>query len=224
MSPESLQTPATTQGVEKPLLRGVLHQYSAFIALGAGAVLAVAAPTARASWAVVAFSASLVMLFGVSATYHRVHWRPVARARMRRADHASIFVLIAGTTTPVALLGMPEPAGSTMLAYVSLGALVGVLQTIFWIRAPKVVTAALAVAVGWTVVPFWSDFSAALTGFQLNWVIAGGVVYTLGAAAYALKKPNPLPKWFGYHEVFHLCTVVAAVMHFVAIYSIVLGP
>ena len=101
------------------------------------------------------------------------------------------------------------------------GAALGVLQTLFWIRAPKVVTALLAIACGWCVVPYWSEAKAALTDFQMRWLVAGGVVYSVGAVFYAIKKPNPIPGVFGYHEMFHLCTLIAAVMHFMSVASII---
>jgi hemolysin III len=207
--------------VDKPRLRGVLHEHAAGVALGAGAVLIAVAPSPRAAWAAAGFTFSLVLLYAVSAIYHRVHWSPVARARMRRADHASIFVLIAGTYTPIVVVGLPPGIGNRMLLLVWVGALLGVLQTIFWIKAPKVITALLCVAIGWVVIPYWSDATAALTSLELGCVFAGGVVYTVGALCYAAKRPNVVPGWFGYHEMFHLCTIIAAVLHFITIFSII---
>lgn len=208
---------------EKPLLRGWLHQCGAFTALGAGLMLASVAPTTRAALAALGFTASFVLLFGVSATYHRVTWSPEARAWMRRADHASIFVLIAGTYTPIALVGLPAAFGNRLLAVVWIGALIGVIQTLFWIRAPKVIPVILAIALGWCVVPYWSEARAALTAFQLGWLVVGGVFYTVGALFYAAKRPNPIPAVFGYHEMFHLCTIIAAVFHFMSVQSIIRG-
>jgi hemolysin III len=202
---------------EKPLLRGWLHQCAAFTALGAGLMLASVAPTTRAMLAALGFTASFVLLFGVSATYHRVTWSPAARAWMRRADHASIFVLIAGTYTPIAIAVLPPSLGQTLLAVAWGGALVGVVQSLFFIHAPKWVVAAIAVAVGWSVVPFWSEARAALHDREMGLIFAGGVAYTLGAVAYALKRPVLSPRVFGYHEVFHAFTLVGATLHFIAI-------
>jgi hemolysin III len=207
----------------KPLLRGWLHQCAVFVAVGAGAVLTAVAPTARASLAAVGFTASFVLLFGVSATYHRINWSPAARAWMRRADHASIFVLIAGTYTPIALVGLPSAFGNRLLAIVWAGAAVGVLQTLFWIHAPKFIPVVLAVALGWVIVPYWSEAQEALSTRQLGLLLAGGIFYTVGALFYAAKRPNPVPAIFGYHEMFHLCTIIAAVLHFMSVQSIIRG-
>lgn len=202
---------------DKPLLRGVLHQVAAVVALVAGVVLASSSPSSRGMWAAAGFTASLVTLFTVSAIYHRVNWRPEARARMRRADHASIFVLIAGTYTPIALTALPADVGRTLLTIVWVGAAVGIVKSLFFIKAPKWVAAVLAVGLGWAVVPFWSEARAALHDREMALIFLGGVAYTLGAVAYALKRPVLSPRVFGYHEVFHAFTLVGAGLHFIAI-------
>ncbi|HYO64792.1 MAG TPA: hemolysin III family protein, partial [Archangium sp.] len=167
------------------------------------------------------FAFSLVTLFTVSATYHRVNWSAPARAWMRRMDHASIFILIAGTYTPVALIGLPEAIGNSLLRAIWAGALLGVLQSLFWVNAPKAITAALAVGVGWTLVPYMGEAYRSLGARQLALILAGGVAYTAGALAYASKRPNPRPGVFGYHEVFHALTIVGAVLHFIAVLLLV---
>ena len=202
---------------EKPRFRGVLHQWAALGALVAGVVLIFLAQDTRAAAAVGIFAVSLVVLFAVSAVYHRVNWSAVARARMRRLDHASIFILIAGTYTPVAVLALPPEAGHSLLLAAWGAALLGILQSIFWIRAPKVISALLAVAVGWTVIPYWGAVRASLSPGELALIAAGGIAYTLGAAAYALKRPNPWPGVLGYHEVFHALTIIGATLHFTAV-------
>jgi hemolysin III len=204
----------------KPLLRGVFHQCAAFVALGAGAVLVPFCPTQKSRWAAGVFAASLVWLFAVSATYHRVNWSDEARARMRRLDHASIFVLIAGTYTPIALLGLPG-GGLGLLLAAWVGAFIGVLSSVFWLKAPKVFLAGLCVAVGWTLLPYLGDLRRNLDSQALGWVMAGGIPYTLGALAYATKRPNPVPAVFGYHEVFHALTLVGASCHFAAVVRLV---
>lgn len=206
---------------QKPLLRGVLHQWAAVAALAGGIVLTAMAPTGRAAAAAGLFALSLFTLFTVSATYHRPTWGAVGRARMRRADHSSIFVLIAGTYTPVCLLALPPEAGRMLLIVVWTGAVVGVLQSLFWITAPKALTAVLALAVGWSIAPFFGEARASLTTAELLLIVVGGVFYSFGAVAYAAKRPNPNPRVFGYHEVFHACTLVAAVLHFAAVMSLV---
>ena len=144
----------TAAAPAKPKLRGVLHQWAACAAAGAGAVLVGSAQSLRVAAAAGVFAASLIVLFAVSAVYHRVNWSAAARERMRRMDHASIFVLIAGTYTPVAILALPPEAGHSLLLAAWGAALLGILQSLFWIRAPKAVSAVLAVAVGWTIIPY----------------------------------------------------------------------
>ncbi|WP_163992250.1 PAQR family membrane homeostasis protein TrhA [Pyxidicoccus caerfyrddinensis] len=209
------------RAAEKPKLRGVLHQFAAASALGAGGVLVSMAPTPRAAAAAALYAFSLVVLFSVSATYHRVDWSPRGRTWMRRMDHASIFILIAGTYTPVALLGVTGAAGDSLLLAIWCGALVGVLQSLFWVGAPKVITAALAVAVGWTLVPYLEDARRALGFTELSLILAGGVAYTTGAIAYALKRPDLRPGVFGYHELFHALTLVGAGLHFAVVLRLV---
>lgn len=205
----------------KPRLRGVLHQFAAPGALGAGVVLVSMAPGPRSATAAALYALSLVVLFAVSATYHRVDWSTRARAWMRRMDHASIFILIAGTYTPVALIGLPEASGNSLLVAIWCGALLGVAQSLFWVQAPKVLTAVLAVAVGWTLVPYFGEVRQALGTSELVLIFAGGVAYTAGALAYALKRPDLKPGVFGYHEFFHALTLVGAALHFAAVLRLV---
>jgi len=213
---------AAAEPLVKPSLRGVLHQGAAVVAVVVAVVAVVVAPHQRGMLAGLCFAASLFTLFAVSATYHRVHWKtPEARAWMRRADHASIFILIAGTYTPIVLCGLPREIGNQMLGIVWVGALVGVLQSLFWINAPKFVAAVLAVALGWSITMHWTETRAALTATELAMLVAGGVVYTIGALVYALKRPALWPKTFGYHELFHACTLVAAAMHAWVVYAVI---
>ncbi len=217
-SSEPLDAPS-----RKPRLRGVLHHWAAMAALAAGAVLTFMAPTGRAMVGAAIFATSLFTLYGVSAAYHRPTWGPRARAWMRRLDHASIFILIAGTYTPVSLLALPAETGPKVLALAWGGAAVGVLQSLFWIRAPKFVVAVAAVAVGWSVVPHFGALRAGLSLGAFSLLLAGGILYTLGALAYATKRPNPRPGVFGYHEVFHALTIVAGALHFACVLMLVKG-
>ncbi|MBI2375969.1 MAG: hemolysin III family protein [Deltaproteobacteria bacterium] len=200
----------------KPRLRGRVHQVSFFLAVLAGVVLFahVTRPAARAACAV--YVASLVGLLGTSALYHRVDWSDVARRRMRRLDHAAIFVLIAGTYTPIAMTLPPEEA-HRVLVFAWVGAVLGAIRAIFWIGAPKGLVAALALLMGWFVVGYLPAIHSA-TGATVTLLIgAGGALYTAGALIYAFKRPNPWPATFGYHEIFHSLVVVAAAAHFVAV-------
>jgi hemolysin III len=157
----------------------------------------------------------------ISAVYHRCTWQPRARMWMRRADHASIFLLIGGTYTPVALLCLDPPTNWQLLGWVWAGASVGILASLFWPNAPKFVGAALALAVGWTIVPYFSRIVVNLTGAELALIVVGGLAYTVGAIVYALKRPNPWPRTYGYHEIFHTLTLVGAALHMAAVISIV---
>ena len=200
----------------KPLLRGVLHEVSAVVAAVAGLILVVTAPSSRAAWAGGVYAASLVTLFSVSALYHRVNWQPAARAWMRRADHASIFVLIAGSYTPFALLSMPPAAGNRLLLLSWGGAIIGVVPSLFWPSKPKWLMAVACVALGWLGVPMWMDAASTIDPVVSLLLVVGGVFYSIGALFYALKRPALWPATFGYHELFHACTIVAAALHFSA--------
>jgi hemolysin III len=200
--------------LDKPQWRGVMHQVGFFVALLGGALLVALTPTARAACAV--YAVSLAAMLGASAAYHRPNWPPKQRVWMRRLDHAAIFILIAGTATPFAL-ALHGAARVHFLGLMWGGAGVGVMRALFWIQAPKVLVAVLALALGWAATPFLPTIAAALGTATIAWLAAGGVAYTLGALAYAFKRPNPWPARFGYHEVFHALVVVAAVCHFVAV-------
>jgi hemolysin III len=208
----------------KPLLRGHLHQAAFFTALGACLMLIDKAsqnpqtsqhPQLLTGTAIYAFS--LITLFGVSALYHRPQWSPELRMRMRRLDHASIFVLIAGTFTPVCLIGIQGSVAAKLLIRVWAAATVGIFQSLFWVRAPKWFSALLCLAVGWLVFPYLPDVRAALPSASVDLLVAGGLIYTLGAVVYIIKKPDPWPHVFGYHEIFHLIVVIAATLHFIVI-------
>ena len=205
----------------KPALRGVLHQWAAVFALGAGTGLVALAPTPTARLAVAVYSTSLALLFTVSAVYHRFDWPNDVRMWLRRADHASIFLLIGGTYTPVALLAIGGADARQLLTLVWCGAALGILVSLLWPGAPKFVGAVIAVAVGWTIVPYVGALARALHPAELWLIVLGGVAYTVGALVYAMKRPDPWPRTFGYHEIFHALTLVGAGLHLAAVLSIV---
>jgi hemolysin III len=205
----------------KPRWRGVQHQWAAAFAAGAGITLVALAPTPHARLAAAIYAASLTLLLTVSGVYHGGQWRHAPRMWLRRADHASIFLLIGGTYTPVAMLGLDVETGRHLLIAIWSGVALGVLVSMFWPGAPKFVSAAIAVAVGWTIVPYFDELRRALGATELWLIAAGGVAYTLGALVYAFKKPDPWPASFGYHEVFHALTLVGAGLHLAAVMLLV---
>ena len=211
---------AIADSPQKPLLRGVSHQVAFFIAVVGTVGLLFLATGSRDLWGAGIYGASLSVLFGTSALYHRIHWRPAARAWMRRLDHSAIFVLIAGTFTPLAL--HLASGGTLALSLIWGGALIGILQSLFWVHAPKALVAILAVALGWSMIPFLADLRALLGPVGISLVTAGGVLYSAGALVYAKKRPDPAPRVFCYHEVFHAMVVGAAICHFIAV-ALVLG-
>jgi hemolysin III len=199
---------------EKPLLRGVSHEIAAFAALAAWIGLTLAAPSPRARAAGSIYGATLLALFTVSALYHRPTWAPRARLFWRRLDHSAIFLLIAGTYTPFCLL-LGGSAGRALLAVVWTGAAAGVVQSVAWPTAPKPLVAVVYVVLGWVVIPVLPALRLQLGAPFIGLLAAGGIAYSLGAAVYALRRPDPFPRVFGYHEVFHALVVAAAVLHFV---------
>ncbi len=202
----------------KPRLRGVSHEWAFFVSLFLGAGLILAAKTPKATLAVAIYAVSLSALFGTSALYHRVNWRrPSSRRWMRRLDHSMIFLLIAGTYTPFALLVLHGTLATAILVAVWAGALAGSIVEMIWIEAPKWVTALIYLSLGWVAVvafpALWNDLGVAGTLL----VAAGGLLYTLGAIVYATQRPDPNPAVFGYHEIFHLLVIAAAAAQFGAI-------
>ena len=211
---------------QKPRLRGVSHEWAFFVSLGAGGALVAAAPTPRATLAVAIYAASLSALLGVSALYHRVDWqRPEIRRWMRRLDHSMIFLLIAGTTTPFAVLVLDGPWAKALLIAVWAGAAAGIVVELIWVEAPKWVTTIIYLSVGWIgALGFPGIVVSAGVGAGAL-IAAGGVLYTTGAIVYARQRPDPNPAVFGYHEIFHLLVIAAAAAHFaaVAIYALPAG-
>ncbi len=206
----------------RPLLRGVFHQYAFFVALVAGLALVLVADSLREQLAMWIYAVALAAMFGVSALYHRVTWRsPRVRTWMRRLDHSTILLLIAGTYTPFALLAFDGWVADTVLVVVWVGAAAGLVLNLLWVDAPKWLTALVFILLGWVGVialPELVDVGIAPTVL----VFTGGALYTLGAIAYAIRRPDPIPHVFGYHEIFHVLVVLAAATHFVAIAAFVL--
>jgi hemolysin III len=195
----------------------VFHLYAFVVFVALGAVLVAIAPGGRERLAAAVFCGCLVLTFGVSALYHRVAWRPAARRVIRRLDHASIYLLIAGTYTPYGLLVLSGAWRFSILGVVWIGAALAIAQRLLWLDAPRWVPVAAGIFLGWVgivAVPQIVDASG-LSGTVL--VAAGGVLYTLGAVVYAVQRPDFIPTVFGFHELFHVLTVLAASCQFAAI-------
>ncbi len=201
----------------KPKLRGWLHAGAFPVVVAAGIVLIALAGTPRARVAAAVFGLTAALLFGTSALFHRGKWSPRAFRILRRLDHANIFLIIAGSYTPFAVLVLPEGRGRTLLWIVWLGALAGIAFRVFWIGAPRWLYTPVYVALGWVAVFYLPEFFRGGGVAVAVLILVGGVLYSLGALIYGLKRPNPSPRWFGFHEVFHALTVAAFVVHYVAV-------
>ena len=200
----------------KPRLRGVFHEGAFYLALVLAVPLALTAEPGRARTSAIVFSACLAGCFGASALYHRPTWTPLRRAWLARLDHAGIYLLIAGTYTPFGLLVLSPGWAIPVLSVVYAGAAAAILVKLCWVRAPKVLSALIGLALGWVGVVACTQLAkVGATGLTL--VIAGGALYTLGAIVYATRRPDPRPAVLGYHEIFHLCTIAAAACQYVAI-------
>lgn len=210
-------------GEIKPTWRGWIHAGTFPVAVVAGIVLISVAQGAPAKWASAVFMVSSLLLFGNSAVYHRFDWQPKTRAILRRIDHANILLLIAGTYTPIAVLALPPSKGWLLLALVWGGALLGILFRVFWLGAPRWLYVALYLLLGWAAVMYLFDLMQANVAMMVL-VIVGGLLYSAGAAVYATKKPNPWPGRFGFHEIFHVCTVLAFLCHWTGALLIALDP
>ena len=209
---------------ELPRLRGVLHRYAFFAALVAGIVLVALADDGRAQLASSLYAVTLAGMFGASALYHRIRWSSASvRVWIRRLDHSAILLLIAGTYTPFALLAFEGALATALLALVWGGAAAGMLLNLAWVGAPRWLAAPVYVVLGWVGVAALPQLFSSAGAFVAVLVIVGGGLYTLGALAYALRRPDPAPAVFGYHEVFHLLVTVAAVVQYVAVSFVVLG-
>ena len=209
----------------KPHLRGWLHLATAPLALAAGIVLIVLSPDATTRIGSAVFAATALVLFTVSAVYHRGTWSPGTLSVLKRFDHCNIFLLIAGSLTPFALLLLDGADRWVMLAISWGGALAGVAMKVLWKGAPRWLSAPIYIALGWAPVFFFGDFVAgALDRYGSSMgtavmvlVAVGGALYTVGGVVYGTKRPNPWPRWFGFHEVFHTFTILAFVTHYVGV-------
>jgi hemolysin III len=205
-----------------PRLRGVFHEYAFFAFAGLGVALVATAPGPRERLAGAVFGATLIASFGVSALYHRITWRPPLRRLMRRLDHAAIYLLIAGTYTPYGLLVLEGAWRFTILGIVWIGAAAAIVLKVVWVDGPKWLSAVLGIGLGWAGVVAAPQIYDSVGFWAILLLLAGGVAYTFGAVVYARRRPDPVPAVFGYHEIFHVLTIVAALCNFAAIAFFVL--
>jgi hemolysin III len=207
----------TVEQLLKPRLRGVFHFYAFLVAVALGVLLVVLAPGGSATVAAAIYATAVCGLFGVSALYHRGHWSPAANRWMRRLDHSMIFIFIAASFTPVALLALDSALGTVILAIVWGGAAAGVILKLVWISAPKWLSALLYLTLGWIALAITPALWQELGWLSVVAVGFSGLLYTAGAIIYALERPNPWPLTFGFHEVFHVLVIAAAATHYAVI-------
>jgi len=205
----------------KPKLRGWIHAGTFPLALAAGIVLVALAPGGKARIGAVIFASTAVMLFGTSAVYHRGTWSASVQSLLKRMDHSNIFLIIAGTYTPFALLLLPPQQTRSLLLIAWIGAIGGVLFRVFWVTAPRWLYTPIYVALGWVAVFYLKPLYEAGGAAVVILIAVGGLLYTLGAVVYGTKRPNPSPRWFGFHEIFHVLTVAAFVVHYIAVSMVV---
>ena len=210
----------TLAGPTKPHLRGWSHAGATVTAITLCPIVIVLSPGARASAAI--FTAAIIFLFGISATYHRFRWGTRMEAVMKRLDHSMIFVAIAATYTPIGAVVLPDGPGTLILRVVWIGAAAGIFTQLFWPHAPRPILVTLYISVGWAALLVIDDIWRAMgvAGFVL--MLLGGLLHTIGAVIYATKRPNPWPRWFGFHEVFHVFVIAAIAVHYVMIATIAL--
>lgn len=201
----------------KPKLRGVLHAATWPLAFFGFLVMLVVADSIKVRAGVAVFMVSALLLFGTSAVYHVGFWSDTNKARWKRADHANIFVLIAGSYTPFALLLLDERNAWILLTLVWASTILGVLFRVFWVGAPRWLYVPLYIAMGWAAIFWIGDFKDAGGTAVLTLIAVGGGLYTLGALVYGFKWPNPWPNWFGFHEVFHSLTIAAFIVHYIGV-------
>ena len=207
----------------KPALRGHFHQAMFFVVLGAGVPLIYNSQGLTTRVSVSLYVVCALLTFGISAVYHRITWSTGARAIWRKLDHAGIYLMIAGTFTPVAMLGLSAASARACLMTIWIVALAGIIQSIFFVNIPKIVSALIYLIAGYLIVPYMGELQQNIGSANIWLLVAGGVAYTLGALCYALKRPVLDPRWFGYHEVFHVLVNAGAILHFFVINDLVVA-
>jgi hemolysin III len=206
----------------KPHLRGWLHAGMAPVVVALGIVLVALSPS-QYRWAAALYSLTAILLFGTSAVYHRFDWKPRTKVLLKRLDHSNIFLIIAGSYTPFAVVLLPESQERTLLILVWSGALAGVLFRVFWVGAPRWLYTPIYIALGWVALFYLPAFWATGGPAVVILLALGGIAYSAGGVVYALKRPNPSPTWFGFHEVFHALTLLGFLLQYVAVSLVLYG-
>jgi hemolysin III len=202
----------------KPRLRGMLHLIAFPVSLVAGAVLVLGvADDAAERWGCLIYALASAELFGVSALYHRGHWYARTHALLRRLDHSNIFLMIAGTYTPICLALLDGTARTVVLTVVWVGAAAGIVFRVAWLSAPAWLYTPFYVALGWVAIGVLPALAREGGPALVALIVTGGLAYSVGGLVYALRRPNPAPATFGYHEIFHACTLAGYVCHYVAV-------
>ncbi|TDE09104.1 PAQR family membrane homeostasis protein TrhA [Jiangella asiatica] len=207
----------------KPRLRGWLHAGTFPVAVLAGLVLVIVAPSTQVRVSSAIYTLTAALLFGISAIYHRGRWSPRTQAALRRLDHANIFLIIAGTYTPFTVLVLPDGQAQLLLSLVWAGALLGVGFRVLWVSAPRWLYVPIYLALGWAAVFWLPQFASNGGAAVVTLIIVGGLMYTVGAIVYGTQRPNPSPRWFGFHEVFHAFTLAGFASHHVGIWLAAFG-
>lgn len=207
----------------KPTWRGWIHLSTLPIALAAGIVLIVLARGVPATVSSAVFVTSSILMFGISGPYHRFNWSPKTKKILKRLDHANIFLLIAGTYTPIAVLALPADKAQTLLIAIGVGTIIGIAMRVLWVGAPRWSYVPIYLGLGWAAVMYLPDLVVANLAMMML-VLVGGLAYTAGGVIYGLKRPNPSATHFGFHEIFHALTVIAFLCHWTAVLLIALNP
>ena len=201
----------------KPRLRGWLHAGTFPVAVAAGIVLVVLADGTRETVANAVYAASAALLFGISALYHRGNWSPGTEKLLKRLDHSNIFLIIAGTYTPFSVILLRDHGGTMLLWIVWTAALGGIAFRVLWVGAPRWLYTPVYLGLGWVAVFYLGDLLDSGGAAVVTLLAVGGLLYSVGGVVYAIKKPNPSPRWFGFHEVFHALTILAFLAHYIAV-------
>ena len=206
--------------IKKPLLRGHSHQAMFFVSLGGLIMLLALSKNGLEFTSIFVYSLGVLSMFGISALYHRVNWSPENRALFRKFDHSAIYLMIAATMTPVAMLGLSASSMSVLLWTIWIVAVLGVIKSIWFTNLPKYLNAILYIGAGYVIMPYGNELFESMGLWPVILLAAGGLAYSIGAVIYAVKRPNPSPVYFGYHEVFHMLVNLAAILHFIMVYLI----